>query len=182
MFTSGPSGWNPNPCQYSYVEGHIFGEWAPNKKFAVNDIPYGTQQETTFRSQSTFVLPVRDADGNIVPGKFVYMGDRWFRENLQDSRYIWLPLNFNGETHEITMEWQDEWSFKDLIGESEYKLGDVNHDNKVNIQDVTDIQKYIVRILIDETFDAALADYNGDETINILDATAIQIDLVKERI
>lgn len=40
LITSGQSGWNPNPCQYSYVEGDIFGEWAPNKKFAVNDIPY----------------------------------------------------------------------------------------------------------------------------------------------
>lgn len=180
LITSGQSGWNPNPCQYSYVEGDIFGEWAPNKKFAVNDIPYGTQQETTFRSQSTFILPVRDEDGNKVPGKFVYMGDRWFRENLQDSRYIWLPLNFNGETHEITMEWKDEWSFKDLIGdyEPEYELGDVNHDKTVDVLDVTAIQKYLVSVE-DENFDVKLADVNEDGAINIKDATTIQLKLSK---
>lgn len=180
LITSGQSGWNPNPCQYSYVEGDIFGEWAPNKKFAVNDIPYGTQQETTFRSQSTFILPVRDADGNVIPGKFVYMGDRWFRENLQDSRYIWLPLNFNGETHEITMEWQDEWSFEDLIGdyEPEYELGDVNHDNSVDVLDVTAIQKYLVSVE-DANFDVALADVNNDGAVNIKDATTIQLKLSK---
>lgn len=180
LITSGQSGWNPNPCQYSYVEGDIFGEWAPNKKFAVNDIPYGTQQETTFRSQSTFVLPVRDADGNVIPGKFVYMGDRWFRENLQDSRYIWLPLNFNGETHEITMEWQDEWSFEDLIGdyEPEYELGDVNHDNSVDVLDVTAIQKYLVSVE-DANFNVALADVNNDGAVNIKDATTIQLKLSK---
>lgn len=180
LITSGQSGWNPNPCRYSYVEGDIFGEWAPNKKFAVNDIPYGTQQETTFRSQSTFILPVRDADGNVIPGKFVYMGDRWFRENLQDSRYIWLPLNFNGETHEITMEWKDEWSFKDLIGdyEPEYELGDVNHDKTVDVLDVTAIQKYLVSVE-DENFDVKLADVNEDGAINIKDATTIQLKLSK---
>ena len=180
LITSGQSGWNPNPCQYSYVEGDIFGEWAPNKKFAVNDIPYGTQQETTFRSQSTFILPVRDEDGNKVPGKFVYMGDRWFRENLQDSRYIWLPLNFNGETHEITMEWQDKWSFEDLIGdyEPEYELGDVNHDKAVDVLDVTAIQKYLVSVE-DENFDVKLADVNEDGAINIKDATTIQLKLSK---
>lgn len=180
LITSGQSGWNPNPCQYSYVEGDIFGEWATNKKFAVNDIPYGTQQETTFRSQSTFILPVRDEDGNKVPGKFVYMGDRWFRENLQDSRYIWLPLNFNGETHEITMEWKDEWSFKDLIGdyEPEYELGDVNHDKTVDVLDVTAIQKYLVSVE-DENFDVKLADVNEDGAINIKDATTIQLKLSK---
>ncbi len=180
LITSGQSGWNPNPCQYSYVEGDIFGEWAPNKKFAVNDIPYGTQQETTFRSQSTFILPVRDEDGNVIPGKFVYMGDRWFRENLQDSRYIWLPLNFNGETHEITMEWKDEWSFKDLIGdyEPEYELGDVNHDKTVDVLDVTAIQKYLVSVE-DENFDVKLADVNEDGAINIKDATTIQLKLSK---
>lgn len=180
LITSGQSGWNPNPCRYSYVEGDIFGEWAPNKKFAVNDIPYGTQQETTFRSQSTFILPVRDEDGNKVPGKFVYMGDRWFRENLQDSRYIWLPLNLNGETHEITMEWKDEWSFKDLIGdyEPEYELGDVNHDKTVDVLDVTAIQKYLVSVE-DENFDVKLADVNEDGAINIKDATTIQLKLSK---
>ncbi len=180
LITSGQSGWNPNPCQYSYVEGDIFGEWAPTKKFAVNDIPYGTQQETTFRSQRTFILPVRDEDGNKVPGKFVYMGDRWFRENLQDSRYIWLPLNFNGETHEITMEWQDKWSFEDLIGdyEPEYELGDVNHDKAVDVLDVTAIQKYLVSVE-DENFDVKLADVNEDGAINIKDATTIQLKLSK---
>lgn len=78
------------------------------------------------------------------------------------------------------MEWKDEWSFKDLIGdyEPEYELGDVNHDKTVDVLDVTAIQKYLVSVE-DENFDVKLADVNEDGAVNIKDATTIQLKLSK---
>jgi hypothetical protein len=35
-----------------------------------------------------------------VPGKkdvFIFMADRWNKTNLEESRYIWLPLTFDPE-------------------------------------------------------------------------------------
>lgn len=57
-------------------------------------------------------------------------------------------------------------------------LGDVNHDNSVDVLDVTAIQKYLVSVE-DANFDVALADVNNDGAVNIKDATTIQLKLSK---
>ena len=90
MITSGATGWDPNPAKYT-VADDIFGEWAPYRDFAP-----GTS--TTFDSQPTFVIPV-DPEA----GKFIYMGDRWKKDDLADSRYVWLPIEF-GKDDEISTE------------------------------------------------------------------------------
>ena len=59
--------------------------------------------ETSFHSQSTYVLPVPGK-----PGQFIYMGDRWTPENAIDGRYIWLPIRFEGE--QPVINWEDEWA------------------------------------------------------------------------
>lgn len=58
-------------------------------------------------------------------------------------------------------------------------MGDVNLDGKVNIKDVTAIQKHIafVKALSDEGY--KLADFKVDGKVNIKDATAIQKFLAK---
>ena len=58
-----------------------------------------------------------------------------------------------------------------------FEKGDVNHDNTVDIEDVTLIQKYLTRMEITGTFDEKLADVDGDGKILINDATRIQIQL-----
>ena len=64
----------------------------------------GPESDVTFRSQSTYVLEVTPGSG-----QFIYIGDRWNPDNLADSRYIWLPLQYdNGR---FTMSWQDEWQW-----------------------------------------------------------------------
>ncbi len=122
MITSGQTGWNPNPCKYAVSTNGIMGDWSAPDFFCIDDITLNNEPAanpsagTTYRSQSTNILPVRDADGNVVSGKFIYMGDRWFRENLQDSRYIWLPINLDSEAHTLTMEWKDEWTLEEEFG------------------------------------------------------------------
>jgi len=102
LVTSGCTGWKPNAAAYA-VADDILGPW---KSF---DNPcVGPKAETTFDSQSTFVLPVPDK-----PGKFIFMADRWKPENLSDSRYVWLPLTV-GPSDKVTIEWRAEWKLADL--------------------------------------------------------------------
>ncbi|MFS0635366.1 family 43 glycosylhydrolase [Mesobacillus foraminis] len=102
MITSGATGWDPNPARYSVADS-VMGKWK-----TMGDPSVGTGSETTFRSQSTYVIPV-DAK----KGKFIYMGDRWNKDDLTNSRYVWLPIEF-GQEDEIILKWYDEWKL-DLL-------------------------------------------------------------------
>jgi hypothetical protein len=64
----------------------------------------GEDADLTFHSQSTYILPVegkKDA--------FIFMADRWVPKNAIDGRYIWLPIQFNGNGIPY-LEWMDEWN------------------------------------------------------------------------
>ena len=105
LITSGTSGWNPNPASYA-VADHIFGPWT------VKGNPCeGEHAATTFDSQSTFVLPAPGKGS----GAFIYMGDRWIRNNLADSRYVWLPFRVR-EDGSFALTWRDEWNPADFPG------------------------------------------------------------------
>jgi len=103
MFSSGTTGWKPNPGRLSIAD-KITGEWK-----ALGNPCRGTDDENkiTFGSQSTFVLPI-----NVKKNIFVYMGDRWTPENLADSRHIWLPVEWEKEVPVI--RWYKEWDIKEL--------------------------------------------------------------------
>ena len=98
MFSSGLTGWKPNPAKLA-VSNSMMGDW----KFLDNPCR-GTEEEnkTTFWSQSTYVLPVsgkKDA--------FIFIADRWRPENAIDGRYIWLPIEFENETP--VLKWYSSW-------------------------------------------------------------------------
>ncbi|UJR24676.1 hypothetical protein I4U23_006049 [Adineta vaga] len=101
MMTSHLTGWNPNPAELfiSNQDNLQHAEWL----YLGNP----TQSQTTFNSQSTFVLtyPSRKYPGTSV---YIYMGDRWNYPNLLNASYIWLPFTFHSDTN-ITLEWQDKW-------------------------------------------------------------------------
>ncbi len=102
MITSGATGWDPNVGKYT-VADNIMGPWK-----AMRDVAPGSA--TTFGSQSTHVIPI-----DPVNGKFIYMGDRWNKNDLTNSRYVWLPIEF-GQGDEIALRWMDEWKLEDLGG------------------------------------------------------------------
>ncbi|WP_053372544.1 S-layer homology domain-containing protein [Paenibacillus sp. FJAT-27812] len=102
MITSGATGWAPNVGKYT-VADNIMGPWK-----TMRDVAPGSS--TTFGSQSTQVIPVDAA-----AGKFIYMGDRWNQNDLANSRYIWMPIEF-GQGDEIALRWQDEWKLDVLDG------------------------------------------------------------------
>jgi hypothetical protein len=97
IIASGCTGWAPNAAR-SATADNIFGPWKELGNPAV-----GEQAEITFDSQGTFVIPVvgkKDA--------FIFMADRWKPQNPIDGRYVWLPIEFEGE--KIILKWRDTWN------------------------------------------------------------------------
>lgn len=99
MFSSYTTGWTPNPGRLAVSDNIMYG-WT-----TLENPCRGKEEEnkTTFRSQSTFVLPV-----NGKKEAYIFMGDRWIPDNLKDSRYIWLPIQF--EKGIPILKWYDSWN------------------------------------------------------------------------
>ena len=103
MITSGCTGWNPNAAR-SAVASSMLGEWR-----SLGNPSRGTraEEDTTFESQSTYVLPVPDKRE-----AFIFMADRWRPANPIDGRYIWLPLHW--ESDKPVLRWMKGWSLSDF--------------------------------------------------------------------
>lgn len=97
LIASGCTGWLPNPAR-SAMADHPFGPWTE-----FDNPCRGTDADKTFHAQSTFVLPVQGQKD-----AFIAMFDRWKQWDLADSRYVWLPIRFEGEVPII--QWQNEWT------------------------------------------------------------------------
>jgi len=107
---SGCTAWKPNAAR-SAVSTSIWGPWTE-----LGNPARGTDADTTFHSQSTYVLPIRD--GNDGEERFLFAADRWNEKDLPDSRYVWLPIEFdaaedgsNGNESPI-IHWYDEWDIR----------------------------------------------------------------------
>ena len=48
----------------------------------------------------------------VLKGSFIFMADIWRPQNAIDGRYMWLPIQFDGD--QIKLEWKDEWTLKDM--------------------------------------------------------------------
>jgi len=91
LVTSGCTGWSPNAASYA-VASHPLGPW---KEY---DNPCkGPGAETTFQSQGTFILPVKER-----PGQFIFIADKWNKNDLENSRFFWLHLSVRNGKIEIT--------------------------------------------------------------------------------
>lgn len=98
MFSSGLTGWKPNPGRLAVADS-LMGNWA----FLGNPC-VGSEDEkaTTFKSQSTYVIPVlgkKDA--------FIFAADRWKPKNPINGRYIWLPIQFKKDIPYLA--WEKQW-------------------------------------------------------------------------
>ncbi len=92
LITSDCTGWSPNPATYAVADS-LLGNWKQMGNPCV-----GKGSENTFQSQSTFVLPLPGQ-----PDTFIFMADRWNKSDLEDSRYIWLPLKM--ENNKPVIKW-----------------------------------------------------------------------------
>jgi len=99
LITSGCTGWSPNPAMLASADS-IMGDWTELYNPCI-----GPDSESTFFAQSTFVLPLEGK-----PDNYIFMADRWNKANLEDSRYVWLPMVFRNDSAAI--EWKDSFSLK----------------------------------------------------------------------
>lgn len=102
MINSGCTGWSPNPAQYA-VADHPMGPWT-----GMGDPCTDWGSNTTYDTQSTCVFPV-DAEN----GQYIYMGDRWNAGYLRDSRYVWLPVEFQ-DGNRIALRRDENWKLEEL--------------------------------------------------------------------
>ena len=79
LITSLCSGWDPNAARVAVADS-MLGHWVMDGNPCV-----GPDSATTFRAQSTFVLPLA---GN----HFLFMADRWNKTDLEKSGYVWVPF------------------------------------------------------------------------------------------
>ncbi len=96
MITSGCTGWDPNAAGYAVADS-MLGNWS-----VMGNPCTGKNADKTFNSQCTYVFPVAGE-----PGKFVAMFDEWNKTDLHDSRYIWLPVTFEGDR--VQIPWMECW-------------------------------------------------------------------------
>jgi len=96
LISSGCTGWKPNAARAA-VADHIFGPWTElGNPFS------GQGADESFQTQPTFIFPVQGTDS------FIFMADRWKQWDLADSRYVWLPIQWEG--NKPLLNWQEEWT------------------------------------------------------------------------
>lgn len=96
ILSSGCTGWDPNPAAYGVADS-ILGDY-----HIIENPCRGKTAEKTFYAQSTFILPVQGKENT-----YITLFDRWNKLNLEDSRYVWLPMHF--EDDRMIIDWRDEW-------------------------------------------------------------------------
>ena len=86
LLTSGCTGWAPNAAEVFVADHPLSQNWTSLGAPMSGSTP--AAREKTFYSQPAFVVPAPGGP----EGAFVYMGDAWNKEDLGNSRYVWLPL------------------------------------------------------------------------------------------
>lgn len=110
VLTSGCTGWDPNSALIAVADS-IMGPWK-----VIGDPCRGPEAEKTFYAQSTYVQPVH--------GKkdcYLAMFDRWNKTDLQNSRYVWLPIVWEGDTP--TIPWRDTVNFDGFEDKGRFEAG-----------------------------------------------------------
>lgn len=104
------TGYRPNDAQL-YTASALTGPWTKQPQLA----PAGTH---TWESQNTFELRIKGTKKTT----HIFMGDRWDRDELSDSRYMWLPFTIGG-AQAASLEWHDIWKIDVKTGEVWFPKG-----------------------------------------------------------
>lgn len=110
LINSGCTGWNPNRADYAVADSPM-GPWT-----SMGDPCTDRGSGTTYDTQSTCVFPV-DAEA----GKYIYMGDRWNAGDLSESRYVWLPIEFQ-DGGKIALRRYENWTLNELNNKGTYEI------------------------------------------------------------
>lgn len=110
MLSSGCTGWDPNQAELAVADS-IMGPWT-----TIGNPCTGPEADKTFYAQSTYVQPVYGKKNC-----YVAMFDRWNKTDLENSRYVWLPMVFEGDR--ITIPWRDRWSMDEFEDAPRFEAG-----------------------------------------------------------
>lgn len=100
-FSSYCTGWAPNQGKYSVSDGM-------EKRFSMLS-NFG--DETTFRSQPAFILPLDTVNGK----QYIYVGDRWGGRDYMSSSYIFLEIKFDDKGMPY-ITWNENFELDDKQG------------------------------------------------------------------
>lgn len=99
ILSSARSRWEPHAASYAVADS-VLGE------YRIKGNPCtGKDADSTYFSQSTYILPVEGKKG-----QYIAMFDKWNKTNLEDSRYVWLPLRFENDI--MVIEWKESWKLE----------------------------------------------------------------------
>ncbi|WP_101808962.1 chitobiase/beta-hexosaminidase C-terminal domain-containing protein [Paenibacillus pasadenensis] len=114
MASSGQSGWMPNQGTISYsADLRDPHGWTPVREDGKIIEKYAFGNNSTYYSQPTNIMKLTGADGTRT---YVYMGDKWRSSQLSDSRYVWLPIEFEAEQHTASMKYTTGWKLNAATG------------------------------------------------------------------
>jgi hypothetical protein len=102
LFGSDLTGWSTNDNKYATAPSPA-GPWSEWRDFA----PPGS---ATYDSQVSVVVPVRGTETT----SYVYVGDRWNKDDLFGSAPVWLPMHVSGG--EARLEWRNAWTIDTTTG------------------------------------------------------------------
>ena len=99
---SGCTGWQPNEARL-YRAKALKGPWERlgNPCRGISAVTR-LGPDLTWGAQSTFLLPVAGR-----PGEVIALFDVWNPRNHEESRYVWLPVAFEGDA--LAIDWRDSW-------------------------------------------------------------------------
>ena len=111
MLSSGCTGWDPNQAELAVADS-IMGEWhvLPGNPCT------GPDADKTFYAQSTYVQKVIGKKDT-----YIALFDRWNKTDLENSRYVWLPLSFDGD--KISIPWRDSWNLTSFPDQPRFEAG-----------------------------------------------------------
>jgi hypothetical protein len=102
MVSSGCTGWDPNEARVHRASA-ILGEW---QLVGPAFVDKSSAAEVSYLSQPAFVAPVGS-------DSFLFMADRWNKDDLANSRYVWLPVTIaNGAPQ---LQWKQVWNMNSLL-------------------------------------------------------------------
>lgn len=105
---SGCTGWDPNPGRTAYTYD-ILGEWNTGANFAVDKL-----KQVTYNSQSNYVFQIPNKEK-----AYIYMGDRWNRNDPGSSHFVWLPISMRSGYPVV--KWYDNWDLSVFDNMYRYK-------------------------------------------------------------
>ncbi len=110
QLSSGCTGWDPNQAELAVADS-IMGEWR-----TIGNPCTGKDADKTFYGQSTYVQKImgkKDA--------YIAMFDKWNKTDLENSKYIWLPISF--ENGNITIPWRERWNLDLFEDQPRFEAG-----------------------------------------------------------